>query len=117
MAEEFADKAINERQLNGEIKALNLPGFIGVGRRARRANSEGKMVSSDRHIRVNVGELSEGERADLAKVVVDHVPIAIQPSASVVRQRRIQDLMATGVDAMSQQEKDEALQLLLEERR
>ena len=71
---EFADKAINTYELNEEIEALNLPGFIGSARRTRRRNDAGQLYSSPSYVLIKCGTLTADQLAALTTVVNNHTP-------------------------------------------
>jgi hypothetical protein len=73
---EFADKAINTFELNDEIEALNLPGFIGSGRFSRRRNDAGQLYSSPAYVLIKCGTLTSAQLAALTTVVDNHTPSA-----------------------------------------
>ena len=71
---EFADKAIDTYELNEEIEALNLPGFIGSGRISRRRNDAGQLYASPSYVLIKCGTLTADQLAALTTVVDNHTP-------------------------------------------
>ena len=77
------DRSINQRQLNHELTALNLPGFTGIARFSREIDEQGRAVMENGvvkrvtpYILVKSDDLTRAQETAATKVVADHIPVA-----------------------------------------
>lgn len=70
---EHADKDVDLANLNEEVGALGIPGFLGTGRISRRQNAEGVWEASARHVIIKFEEeITATQQASVQSAVTEH---------------------------------------------
>lgn len=103
----FPDKQVNARQLNEELAALSLPGFVGVAQLSREIDEQGRVVLEDGaskrvppYILVKSNELTNLQIAAVTRIITDHIPgIDLPPDPRFEEQAKACE-MATTLDEL-----------------